>query len=465
MINLSVRSDIKPLEHGRALVIYKIHYGKETVDVEINEDVEILMPHEFEIKPEVTLIRNALAKPFGAVSFEKFASPDKSLLIVVNDGTRPTPTARIISELHPVLTGHPNLSFIVATGAHRGPTPEEYQLIFGDHYNEFKDRILIHDAKKEDEMIYLGTSSNGTEMYINKVVTEVDNILVIGSVEPHYFAGYTGGRKSFLPGLASYKTIEMNHKHALSNRARSLALKGNPVHEDMMDALANLKDMNVFSIQTVLSGDHRIFAVTAGDLHESFYAAVEEANKLFCVPLKARGNIVLTVAPYPMDVDLYQSQKAIDNGKFALQNDGILIFISRCDDGIGGKSFFDLLSQSSSPPETLYKINKGYKLGWHKAAKLAQIGVWAKLWAVSELPPELLAQISITSMPDVQTAVDSAIKQIKEAGAKPRIIIMPNGSLTVPILEGTELVGGQMRIKTEVDVQDMLEVLDIVFET
>jgi nickel-dependent lactate racemase len=446
-------------------VKYKIHYGKEEVEIETDEHVEVLVPNEFEMEPEESLIRRALANPLGTGSFEDFASPDKSLLVVVNDGTRPTPTARIIHELHPILGKHPGLQFIVATGAHRGPTPEEYELIFGNHFDEFRDRILVHDAKKEEDMVYLGTSSNGTEMYVNKAVTRADNILVIGSVEPHYFAGYTGGRKSFLPGLASYKTIEMNHKHALSNRARSLALEGNPVHEDMMDALETLKDMRVFSIQTVLSGDHRIFAVTAGDLHESFYAAVEQANKLFCVPLKARGNIVLTVAPYPMDIDLYQSQKAIDNGKFALGNNGILIFISRCADGIGGKTFFDLLSQSGSPPETLYKINKGYKLGWHKAAKLAQIGVWAKLWAVSELPPEQLARISIESQPDVQTALDKAVSIVRARGEEPSIVLLPNGSLTVPVLEGIELKGGLMRIKTEVGADDMMDVLDIVFET
>ncbi len=441
-----------------------MHYGKDSIDVNINEEVDVLIPHKFESRDQTELVKNALEKPYGMGSFEEFATFDKSLLIVVNDGTRPTPTARIIKELYPILSEHPDIKFIVATGAHRAPTMEEYQLIFGDNYEEFKDRIMVHDAKKEDDMIYLGTSSNGTEMYINKIVSEVDNILIIGSVEPHYFAGYTGGRKSFLPGLASYKTIEMNHRHALSNRARSLMLEGNPVHEDMIDALDNLKDMNVFSIQTVLTGDHKIFAVTAGELHESFYAAVDEANKLFCVPLKARGNIVLSVAPYPMDVDLYQSQKAIDNGMMALKNDGILIFVSRCPDGIGGKTFFDLLSQSDSPADTLYKINKDYKLGWHKAAKLAQISVWAKLWAVSELPSDLLGQINIESQPDIQSAIDSAIKLVKDRGDTPRIIFMPNGSLTVPVLEGTELPGGLMRINTDIGAEDMLEVLDIVFE-
>jgi nickel-dependent lactate racemase len=299
-------------------LIYKITYGKDTIDVEIDQAVEVLVPHEHKLSDASKLIKNALENPMGKEKFDEFASFEKSLLVIVNDGTRPTPTARIIKELAPVLTKHPNVRFMIATGAHRAPTAEEYKLIFGEYYDTFNDKILVHDARKEEDMIYLGTSSNGTEMYLNKAVKEFDNVLVIGSVEPHYFAGYTGGRKSFLPGVASYKTIEMNHKHALSNRARSLALEGNPVHEDMVDAMNVLKDLNVFSIQTVLTGDHELFAVTAGDLQESFYAAVEQANKIFCVTLKERGNIVLTVAPYPMDVDLYQSQKAVDNGKIAL---------------------------------------------------------------------------------------------------------------------------------------------------
>ena len=445
-------------------MIYKIPYGKETVDVEISQEVEVLSPNRYKVVNEAELIREALDHPLSKEGFEEFASFGKSLLVVVNDGTRPTPTARIIRELYPVLSAHPKLSFIVATGVHRAPTLEEYRFIFGEYHEEFKDRIFSHDARSEKDMVYLGISSNGTEMYLNRMVKEADNVLVIGSVEPHYFAGYTGGRKSFLPGLASYKTIEMNHKHALSNRARSIALEGNPVHEDMIDALKGLKEINIFSIQTVLTGDHEIFAVTAGDLHESFYAAVKEANRIFCVPLRERGNIVITAVPYPMDVDLYQSQKAVDNGKFALRNGGVLILVSRCTDGIGGKTFFELLARSDTPQEALYKINKDYKLGWHKAAKMAQIGVWAKVWAVTELSDELLHKINIERYPDIQSAVDSAIDYVREKGGKPRIVILPNGSLTVPVLEGAEISGGWVRVTTDVGIEDMLEVLDVVLE-
>jgi nickel-dependent lactate racemase len=443
---------------------YDVPYGQESVKVNIDEPVEVLLPNRPEVGDESRIIKEALDDPMGMERFEDFASYEKELLVVVNDGTRPTPTARIIKELYPHISGHPKLKFIIATGAHRAPTPEEYDLIFGEHYREFSDRVIAHDATVGEDMVYLGTSQNGTEMYINKAVKEADNVLVIGSVEPHYFAGYTGGRKSFLPGLASRKTIEMNHKLALSNRSRTLAVEGNAVSDDMTDALENLKDMNVFSIQTVLTGDHRIFAVIAGDLHESFRAAVEEANKIFCVPLKERGNIVITVAPYPMDVDLYQSQKAIDNGKFTITSGGVLILVSRCADGIGGKTFFDLLSSAGSPQEVLYRINKDYKLGYHKAAKLAQIGVWARMMAVTELPDDQLKAIGIEACDDLQKAVDDAIEHVRAQGEEPKITFMPSGSMTVPVLEGVELSGGMVRVKTDLTADDMLQVLEIVFE-
>jgi nickel-dependent lactate racemase len=181
------------------------------------------------------------------------------------------------------------------------------------------------------------------------MLPETGNVLVINSVEPHYFAGYTGGRKSFLPGVSSFKTVEMNHKFALSNKACSIALKGNPVHEDMVDAVNLLKDLNIFSIQVVLTTNNKLYAATAGHLHDSFNAAIKYCNDIYCVPLKKKGNIVITAAPYPMDIDFYQSQKALDNGKLALEDDGIIILVSKCREGVGDDTFLDLLCKADTP--------------------------------------------------------------------------------------------------------------------
>ena len=411
-----------------------IPYGKENVKVNVSEPFEILYPKKVSIKNEEKLIENALENPVGFDSYDEFADKCDKLLVIINDATRPTPTSKILKYLLPVLSSHPDVKFLIATGVHRAPTEEEYRFIFGDTYEVFRRKVYVHDARKNDDMTYLGKSKNGTEMYINKLVSEYKNILVIGSVEPHYFAGYTGGRKSFLPGVASYKTIEMNHKLALSDDACSLALSGNPVHEDMVDAMNVLRNLNVFSIQTVLTGDHKLYAVTAGDLHKSFDAAIEFSNQIFCVPLKHKGNIVISAAPYPMDIDLYQSQKALDNGKLALEDDGIIILVSKCRTGVGEDAFLDLLCKADSCQEVLEILGDEYKLGYHKAAKMAQIGTRAEMWAVTDLDDEIVNKAMMKPYKNIQSALDDAVNKIKGKNKEPRIVILPFGSLTIPLI-------------------------------
>jgi nickel-dependent lactate racemase len=410
-----------------------IPYGVKNINVKISDACEILVPNKVFIKDQDAIILNALENPINSKSFDDFISESNKLLVIVNDATRPTPTSKILGYLLPVLSSHPDVKFLIATGVHRAPTEEEYRFIFGDTYEVFRRKIYAHDARKESDMTYLGKSKNGTEMYINKLVSEYGNVLVIGSVEPHYFAGYTGGRKSFLPGVASYKTIEMNHKLALSNKACSLSLKGNPINEDMVDAMNVLKNIHVFSIQTVLTSDHKLYAVTAGDLHKSFDAAIDYSNEIFCVPLKKKGNIVITAAPYPMDIDLYQSQKALDNGKLALEDNGIIILVSKCRTGVGEDAFLDLLGKADSCNTVLEILGDEYKLGYHKAAKMAQIGIKNEIWAVTDLDDKIVKKALMKPYHNIQTALNEAIDKIKSRGDTPKIVVMPFGSLTVPL--------------------------------
>lgn len=394
----------------------------------------VLEPNTVPLRDEQRLICEALKNPFGGVSFEAFLQKTERLLVVVNDATRPTPTAKVLDAIAPELCTHPDVRFLVATGAHRAPTEEEYRYIFGAHYDRWKDRIFAHDARNDAEMHYLGTSSNGTEMHVNRMLTDIGNVIPIGGVEPHYFAGYSGGRKSFLPGVAAYKTIEMNHKLAMSDKACALALDGNPVNEDMVDAMKVLKELNVFSIQTVLNGDHKMYAATAGDLQESFDAAVNYAQDVFCVSLEKKADIVVTVAPYPMDIDLYQSQKALDNGKLALADGGIMILVSKCRMGVGEEAFLNLLSKASTPEAVMKLLEAEYKLGFHKAAKMAQIATWAEMWAVTDMDDDIIRTAMMRPFSDVQTAVDEAITVLRSRGKDPCMVVLPAGSLTLPLL-------------------------------
>ncbi len=414
-------------------MLVEVPYGKHQIAVTIDDALVagIVAGNEVLIGDENKTIRKAIENPINSASLEDFLINAKDVLFIVNDATRPTPTTRVLKAVFKMVKPV-NPKFIVATGNHRAPTEKEYGQILGRFYDEYRTQIYAHDARADNEMVFIGTSRNGTDLYINRLAMQADKIITISSVEPHYFAGYTGGRKSFFPGLASYKSIEQNHGHAMDPRAKSLALGGNPVHEDMMDALKSLQNKDIFAIMTVLDKEHRVYATTAGHIHDSFFAAVERAKEVFVVKIAEKADIVVTVARFPMDIDLYQAQKALEHGKLALKDGGIMILVASCRAGTGDNTFIKLLSSCHNPGEVFERIKEGYVLGYHKAAKLAEINLWAEMYGVTDLPDEILKPIFIRPFHSLQNALDEALKK---KGRDARVLFLLDGSLTVPTLD------------------------------
>ncbi|MBC8525527.1 MAG: nickel-dependent lactate racemase [Candidatus Cloacimonetes bacterium] len=408
----------------------EIPYWGEELNVSLPEQNvgEIIYPNAVEIRKEKEVLFEAIQNPVDSQTFDDFIKGNETILIIVNDATRPTPTARIIDLLWDKIKDK-DIKFIIATGMHRAPSEDEYYEIFGNHYPELKGKIFSHDAKAEKENIYIGKTKVGTEVYFNRLVVNAKKIAFITSVEPHYFAGYTGGAKSFLPGIAAYDTIEQNHEKALKSTAKALRTKGNPVREDIEEAFEVIsKDKEIFSIQTVLDKNHKIYFCVCGETHKAFELACEKAKDVFSVEIKEKADIVVAVAPYPMDIDLYQSQKAIDNSKLALNDNGILILVASCRKGVGGEAFMKLLSEVKTPDEALSRIEKEYILGYHKAAKMAEIMKWASIWAYTKLDPKLLEEIFVRGFSDLQQAIDSAL----EEKGNEKILFLMDASLTVP---------------------------------
>jgi nickel-dependent lactate racemase len=402
--------------------------SKQTIEIGDDMDISFLEANDVAIQDEKETIETAINNPNNSKTLKEFLKDAQDVLIIVNDATRPTPTEKVLESIFDDLS-KVDYKFIIATGAHRGPTEEEYIQIFGSYYSKIKESIIVHDARKKEEMVFLGNSSNGTPMYVNKASAAAHKIIIISSVEPHYFAGYTGGRKSFLPGIAGYETIEANHKLALNPAAKALALDGNPIHEDMIDAIKTVKQ-EIFSIMTVLDKNHKIYATTAGHIHDSFIEATDKANEVFAAPLKEKTDIVVSVVKFPQDIDLYQAQKGLENAKLALKKDGIIILIAQCRDGIGSQTFANLLRSCKTPEETLEKIKGSYVLGFHKAGKIAEIITWAQIWAVTDIDPQELPPLFITPFESLQTAVDKAIEQ---KGKNASILFLMDGGLTVPM--------------------------------
>ncbi|SUX30780.1 general glycosylation pathway protein [Campylobacter sputorum subsp. bubulus] len=155
----------------------------------------------------------------------------------------------------------------------------------------------------------------------------------------------------------------------------------------------------------------------------------KKADEVFCVNIPQKADIVISVAPYPMDVDLYQSQKAMDNGKLAVKDGGILITVAKCRTGIGPKPFFDLMASQPTAQKVLEKIKQEYKLGYHKAAKMAEISLYAKTWAITDLSDEEMKSVHFKPYHNLQKAMNDAFKEL---GNDAKVIILPAGSMTVP---------------------------------
>ncbi|MBC7294366.1 MAG: nickel-dependent lactate racemase [Thermoleophilia bacterium] len=414
-----------------------VPWGTGTVPVEIPEErvAGVLQPRQPEsVAPLSDLMRE------GLKAFRSFLAAAKSpLVVLVNDGTRPTPSAAVLALLrddlerwHSSLAHDRELFFLIATGTHRAPTPEEVETIFGaDLAAVYRARIIAHDAWDTARLVSLGHTRAGTPVIVNKTLADAESVLIINSVEPHYFAGYTGGRKSVVPGVAAFETVRFNHQFAMRPGSVDLVLDGNPVHEDLTEATAMaLAGKQVFSIQLVLDSNHRICYVACGDWDQTLRDAARVADEQYVLDIDAPVDIVVSVASHPMDCDLYQTNKAIQSGAYAVRPGGILIVVSRCPFGIGhNRTFFDVLSAGSSPDEVIARAGEEYQLGLHQATRIASILKRAEIWAVTNLPDQDLRSIFFLPFPDVQSAVDAALRK---KGPDAKVLFLLAASITVP---------------------------------
>ena len=383
-------------------------------------DCEIVKPNEIPPKMGEDEILNLIAREISEFCREK-----SNVLFIVNDDQRATPTSRVLKKLNPRILK--NSKFLVATGAHKAPSENGMRYIFGELYDVLRNRIIVHDAHRAN--IYIGTTKFKNDVYINEVFHKNRYIVIITSVEPHYFAGYTGGRKSILPGITSYGTIERNHKLALDQHAQPLALDGNPVHEDMMDSLRFVSDKDILCINCVLDRNRKLFSAYVGDIRNSFFRAVEDSEKIYAIRVKEKADIVITEAQPPLDINLYQAHKAIEHGKLALKEGGVLILVAKCEKGIGPENFYNLL-KDRDPEDVIREAYTNYKLGYHKAARLAQLLMRAEIYAVTNLSDEVLKRINIKPYHTLHDAYRDARKKM---GRDARAIYLVDGATTIPI--------------------------------
>lgn len=314
-------------------------------------------------KSQEQLVLDALEHPVGSPRLRTLAEDKRKIVIVTSDHTRAVPSKITLPLLlKEIRSGNPDadITILIATGLHRPTTEEEQRRMFGDEIVDHE-KIAINNAFAPEQFVELCTLPSGAVFQVNRLAAECDLLVTEGFVEPHFFAGFSGGRKSILPGICSERTVNENHSYkAVSHpRSNSGMLKDNPIHADMLCAAKAVNVQFIFNV--ALDGEKKIVAAWAGDLEKAHEAGVAFIRQWSQCPV-VTGDIVITSnGGYPLDQNLYQSPKAMATAEACAGEDGVIIMCCSCCDGMGGAHFGQLIQRgtpdeidrylSSIPPE------------------------------------------------------------------------------------------------------------------
>jgi nickel-dependent lactate racemase len=415
----------------------KLKYGKEEVQLPLSHKniLQVLNLKEQEVlsNPEEKL-KNVLKNPIGNPSLKELILQKKAqkILIIVNDITRPTPYKIILppllNELDETGVNKEDIKFIIATGIHRGNSKEELSNIFGeDMISTYK--FINHNADSPD-LNYLGKLKSGNELWVNSLVSEADFIITTGVIVPHYFAGFSGGRKSILPGICGRKTIEDNHAKMTHPNACAGNLRGNPVHEEMQEAAEKVGVD--FNINVVINENHKIVEIVAGGLFESWQKGVEVGKKIYFYPIKKRAEVVIASAGgYPKDINVYQAQKALDNAYQAVKSGGTIILLAECTEGYGEPIFERWIKEAESPEDIIKRIKEKFVLGGHKAYGIVRVVKEIEVILISSLSKEKVRKLFFIPMRNISQAIDYVKNKY---GEDFQAYILPSGNTVVPQL-------------------------------
>ena len=327
---------------------FMLPYGKETLKAEIEEShlagVLLSELHSYKApKSGSELVQEALEHPIGTPRLCDMAVGKKKIVVISSDHTRPVPSHIIMPLLlAEIRKGNPaaEITILISTGLHRLTTKDELEAKFGSEITN-KEHIVVHDCDDKDNLVYLGKLPSGGDLIINRLAAEADLLVAEGFIEPHFFAGFSGGRKSVLPGVASRATVMYNHNSAFiaDPHSRTGVIEGNPIHNDMLYA-ARAARLD-FIINVVIDAKHDPVFAVAGDCDLAHRAGREFLASKCQVDVVPADIVISTNGGYPLDQNIYQSVKGMTAAEATVKEGGVIIMLSKASDGHGGKSFHE----------------------------------------------------------------------------------------------------------------------------
>lgn len=408
---------------------FKIGERTQTVDVPEKNLLGVLEPNE--VRVDMTgeaAVRQALAEPIGTPRLRDIIHPGEKIAIVTSDITRPMPTwavmPALLDELYAAGAAPEDITLVFALGSHRGHTEAEKAHLAGERaWRE----ITCVDLNVED-CVHIGTTSRGTPVDIDRRVAEADRRICLGNIEYHYFAGYSGGAKAIMPGVSTRAAIQANHSRMVESAACAGHLKGNPVREDIEEAAAMVGVD--FILNVVLDAHKEIIRAVAGDVTAAHRAGCAFLDTLYRKELPRRADIVLvSQGGAPKDLNLYQTQKALDNAKHAVKPGGVIVLMGSCKEGLGEKTFEEWITSAPTAHSLIDRIQREFRLGGHKAAAIAMVLENADIYLVSDLPDELVRKLFMAPYHTVGEAYAAAAAK---CGPDAAVLAMPYGGSTLP---------------------------------
>ena len=385
---------------------------------------------------ETELVEAALRAPIGSEPLEKLAAGKENIVLIASDHTRPVPSKVLVPPmLAAVRRGNPDakITILIATGCHRGTTKAELVEKFGPEIVE-KEHIVIHDCTDESSLVTLGTLPSGGELRINRVAADADLLISEGFIEPHFFAGFSGGRKSVLPGIASRETVCWNHNadFIASPFARTGILEGNPIHRDMIYAARAAK--LAFICNVVINAEHKVMGAFAGDCEQAHIAGTEFLKGLCQCP-RAEADIVITSNNgYPLDQNIYQAVKGMTAGEATCREGGVIIMVAACNDGHGGESFMKTVSAPGTAAQLLAAIEATPKADtladqWESQILLRILSRF-RVVLVSGADPEMVRAMKMHPAKDLPEALQTARSLLGREGS---VTVIPEGISSIVI--------------------------------
>lgn len=402
----------------------------QVVDIPDRNLVGVMEPNVVEVeRTGADAVVYALEHPLGAPRIGEIVKPGEKIVIITSDITRPMPSYLVLppllDELYAAGIQRNDITLVFALGSHRVHTPEEMKKLAGERAcNE----IRCMDGDPHD-FVHMGRTKLGTPVDVTRVVAEADRRICLGNIEYHYFAGYSGGAKAIMPGVSTRDAIQSNHSYMVLPEACAGKLEGNPVREDIEEAI-NYCPID-FIVNVVLDEHKKIIHAAAGHYIDAHRAGCKFLDRLYKKYIDSRADIVIvSQGGAPKDLNLYQTQKALDNAKHAVKRGGIVILVGSCREGLGEHVFEEWMTTSPSPEYMVERIQRDFQLGGHKAAAIALVLKNAEIFLVSEMDPGFVHSIFMQPYGTVQEALDAALYKL---GSDASVLVMPYGGSTLPV--------------------------------